>query len=88
MPPSDSPCLEGSRSPLIRDSETTSLGPFAHTSALPMAQTRVSAKEELITLVLCRLTQRSKEVVSPSLWSCLLSLSLDLPKEWGRCKSQ
>lgn len=38
--------------------------------------------------MLCRLTQRSKEVVSPSLWSCLLSLSLDLPKEWGRCKSQ
>lgn len=92
VPPSDSPCLGDSTNALVRDGEATSapliLGPFAHTSALPMAQTRVPAREDLITLVLCRLTQLRKEVVSGSPWSCVLSFSLDLPKERGRCRSQ
>lgn len=48
MPPSDSPCLGDSTNALVRDGEATSapliLGPFAHTSALPMGTDKRASK--------------------------------------------
>ena len=84
-------CSGDSRNPLPRDTEAMPapliLDAFAHTSPLLMPLTRVPARGELITLVVClALGEQRKEVVSASRppWSCALSSGSAVPKERGK----
>ena len=81
-------CSGDSRNPLPRDTAAMPapliLDAFAHTSPLLMPLTRVPARGELITLVVClALGEQRKEVVSASQppWSCALSSGSAVPKE-------
>lgn len=83
-----SPLLGDSRNPLTRDTEAMpallTLGPFARTVPLPMPQTGVPARGELITLVkslvLCK--ERQEVPAAPhTLWCCGLFFGHALPKQ-------